>query len=154
MTWHQQTSAAAFPSRWAHAVVSTSNNGLLFVGGWDTLGTQIFKDVWSVVNLVKAPDPVAWAMAATNSATSVSLSWIAPPSPAAVISGYRVLMQIGSGPFAVYNNNTNSVSTSLVVSGLRAGQHYSFRVAAINVFGVGALSVPSSVTLPAGLCYS
>ena len=83
------------------------------------------------------------AAAATGSAT---LAWIAPANGTASITGYVVTPYkngIAQSVVAI-----NSIATTQVISGLQAGQPYTFRVAARNAVGTGAQSAATSTVIP------
>jgi titin len=78
----------------------------------------------------------------------VTVSWIAPVSSrAGPITGYIVTPYIGSTAQMPVQVPASSLTATL--SGLTNGQTYSCTVAAVNVAGVGAESVPSDPVTPA-----
>ena len=60
---------------------------------------------------------------------SLTLTWSAPYSGGALITGYKIDMQTGgSGAFSNFVANTSSTSTSYSVTGLTAATIYAFHV--------------------------
>ena len=79
----------------------------------------------------------------------VQLSWLAPASDGgSPITGYRIEARAGDGSWTVAQASTDSTATIWVVTGLTNGVQYRFRVAAINVAGVGTFSTQTDPTTP------
>jgi titin len=77
----------------------------------------------------------------------VTLSWFAPASNGgSAVTGYRVTPFVGATAQAPVT--FSSTATTQTITGLTNGTGYSFRVAAINVAGTGADSVPSATVTP------
>ena len=85
----------------------------------------------------------------------VSLHWAAPISSGGfAVRGYRVQGQAGGdGGFKDYITDTQDINSECVVTRLTGTTWYEFRVAALNVNGVGAWSVACEpvLTLAAGI---
>ncbi|MEO9307961.1 MAG: fibronectin type III domain-containing protein [Nitrososphaera sp.] len=81
------------------------------------------------------------------SATSVSLSWIAPSNNGGMpITGYKIEYSNGTSNFIVLVANTGTSNTSYTHSRLVTGTSYTYRVSAINSLGVGSPSNSVTVT--------
>lgn len=79
----------------------------------------------------------------------VTLTWRAPSTDgAAAVTGYRIEMAKGSGPFTTVVANTGNTSLRRTISGLTNGASYRFRVRAVNAVGVGAASSASAPAVP------
>jgi fibronectin type 3 domain-containing protein len=73
----------------------------------------------------------------------VTLSWNVPDNGGFQITSYRLFRSIGTGPFAlVYNNSQTSYSSF----GLVNGMHYTYKVTAMNRLGEGPESLPITLT--------
>lgn len=80
----------------------------------------------------------------------VSLSWSAPASGGAAVSGYDVQWSTDDGTHWSGSLDSAAVSsaTAAVVSGLTNGTGYTFRVAARNAVGAGDFTAPTSAVTP------
>ena len=102
----------------------------------------------TAVRAVKAADAFS---ASEPTKARVKLSWAQPASlGSGKLSGYRIAYRVDNGAWQTLSSNTRSKSTSFtLVSGLKAGSEYGFRVAAVTAQGgatrVGAFSSISSV---------
>jgi hypothetical protein len=85
-------------------------------------------------------------VSATAGAGSATVTWTAPASNGgSAITGYDVTRYVGG----VSQGTTSvDVATQTTVSGLTNGTTYTFRVAAKNVAGTGALSAASNAVIP------
>ena len=87
-------------------------------------------------------------VAAAPGNASVSLTWQAPVNTnGRPVLGYRIEAESQTGWYLI-TPNSRSAATSFSVTGLTNGQAYRFRVAAINIAGVGTESIPSAVVRP------
>jgi len=78
---------------------------------------------------------------------AVTLSWRAPTSTnGAAIKGYIITPYIGTRPRG--HLNVRSTNTRHIITHLRPGTTYSFKVAASNAYGTGPRSRPSNLTKP------
>lgn len=85
----------------------------------------------------------------TEGAGQIELTWAAPVSNGgALITDYRIQFSKNNGVSWSTFNDTKSPNTTVVVTGLTNGTPYVFRVAAINVAGLGTYSAPSSAATP------
>ena len=82
-----------------------------------------------------------------NSINSLDLSWSIPQDYASAITGYKIERNDGTG-YVLELANTGSVSTSYTVNGLTPISEYSFKVSAINAYGIGPGGVGSNWTNP------
>ena len=87
-------------------------------------------------------------LTATPGNSQVTLSWAAPTSGGAAISGYLIFE--GTRPDGENRNPVNGslvTTTSYTVTGLTNGTTYYFRVIAVNAAGQGPLSAEAPATL-------
>ena len=87
-------------------------------------------------------------LTATPGNSQVTLSWAAPTSGGAAISGYLIFE--GTRPGGENRNPVNGslvTATSYTVTGLTNGTTYYFRVIAVNAAGQGPLSAEAPATL-------
>jgi len=93
--------------------------------------------------------PAAPTVTATTGSNQAIVSWTAPAtSPGAPVLAYTVTAYNGSQ--AQNAIAVNGATTSAVVSGLRQGVTYTFRVAAYNNFGYGPAGVSSATQIAGG----
>jgi hypothetical protein len=97
--------------------------------------------------VVGVPDAPAAPSSVTQGNGSATLTWAAPATNGAAITGYVVTPFIGAT--AQTPVNVGAGSTTATISSLTNGMAYSFRVAAVNSRGTGAAS-PSSATVVVG----
>jgi hypothetical protein len=84
----------------------------------------------------------------TRGNAQVSLTWTAPTSNGgSAITDYKVYTYTGTT--LVKSELTGGTALSFTVTGLVNGKAYTFRVAALNALGEGALSIASSAVTPA-----
>jgi predicted phage tail protein len=87
-------------------------------------------------------------LTATPGNARVTLSWAAPASGGAAISGYLIYRGTSAGHEATTAVNGSLVTaTSYTVTGLANGTTYYFRVTAVNSAGQGPLSAEAPATL-------
>jgi fibronectin type 3 domain-containing protein len=72
-----------------------------------------------------------------------TVSWNAPDNGGFQISSYRVFRSVGTGPFVLVSNNSQ---TSHTESALVNGQPYTYKVSAMNHLGEGPASSPITIT--------
>ena len=145
------TSTAGTQTRQVGAVNSTVIaplvNGTAYtfrVRAVTTAGTGTQSAPTAPVTPVGLPG-VPTGLAALGTNGSALLSWSAPASNGAAITGYIV----------EYTSNAGTVTqavgpaTSTTISGLTNGTAYTFRVAAMNVVGQSAFSAPAAGVIPA-----
>ena len=99
----------------------------------------------SVPVIVGAPARVVGATA-TAARKAAKVRWKAPANNGKPITGYVVTPYIGT--VALPARVFHKTATTQVVTGLVKGQHYTFRVAAINARGTGFQSDPTKVVTP------
>ena len=76
-------------------------------------------------------------------------SWTAPANGGSAITGYRITPYVGTAAQAV--RTAAASATTLNVTALTNGTAYTFRVAAVNAIGTGALSTASAAVTPAAV---
>lgn len=107
--------------------------------------------VTSAAAVPSKPAAAPWLVRAVRGDGQVTLSWKAPPTTGgSPISDYRVETSADGG--ASWTMVADGVSTALstTVTGLANGVARSFRVAAVNSVGAGAVSLRTSPVIPAG----
>jgi titin len=77
------------------------------------------------------------------------LSWTPPTSNNSAIRDYSIQYSSNNGNTWTDYVHSPSITTSIVVDGLTVGTSYSFRVAAVNMAGVGAYVTSASPVLTA-----
>ena len=93
------------------------------------------------MSLPTVPDPPTNLMETTASttSTSVAFSWTPPVNDGGLaITGYEIQWDQGTNNFEVFD--PASIPTSYIFTGLNSGINYAFKVAAINSYGISALS--------------
>lgn len=81
---------------------------------------------------------------ATAGANSAAVTWTASPTNPYPVQGYMVTAY--SGTQALNALATGATATSATINGLPSGVDYTFKVAGINNFGVGAATASAAVT--------
>lgn len=77
----------------------------------------------------------------------INLSWTAPASNGAPITGYMIEQSTNSGSsWSTLVNNTGTTSVSYSHTGLTSAQRYDYRVSAINAVGTGTASTAANAT--------
>jgi titin len=86
------------------------------------------------------------SLIATASDGQVALAWVAPSSTGGnPVTGYSIEVSSNGGTsWTTLIADTASTTTSYSATGLSNGTTYAFRVSAININGVGAVSSPAS----------
>ncbi len=112
--------------------------------------------VWSneasgMTTAAGAPSAVAdlsAAAGATNGATEIDLTWTAPTTNGADITGYRLERKFGSGSYELVSSSIGATSTSYTDTGLTPATAYTYRIRAASSAGAGAWSSndPSATT--------
>ncbi|NNN21643.1 MAG: hypothetical protein HKL80_06535, partial [Acidimicrobiales bacterium] len=83
--------------------------------------------------------------------SSARLSWVAPNSDGgSPITDYTVEVNDLTS-LTTTNIDTSSTSTSLIVTGLKAGDNYDFTISAINSVGQGPTTAPSNLVIPVNI---
>ncbi len=123
---------------------STSGSYPITVRATDAAGWTDTKAYTLVVAAVPGAPTAVGATAGNGQAT---VTWTAPASDGgSPITGYVVTPYLGAT--AQTPVSSPGTGTSRVVTGLTNGSSYTFRVAAVNAFGTGAVSGPSAAVTP------
>jgi hypothetical protein len=93
--------------------------------------------------IVGAPGPPTGVHAVSPKHTTARVHWTAPPDNASPITAYVVTPYIGTVAKAAQVFHSKATTQTIVL--LKAGQHYTFRIAAVNARGSGPKSSPSNV---------
>ena len=94
------------------------------------------------------PEPPAQLTGAVINSTSIELTWVAPTNLGPnEITGYTLSYKTSVGQIVVVNKSIGVEQTTYEVFNLQAGMTYTFRLAAVNVFGAGP-SANLTITLP------
>lgn len=89
------------------------------------------------------------SLSATGGNAQISLAWTAPAyNGGSAITDYSVQFSSNSGSTWSTFSRTASTTASQIVTGLTNGTAYVFRVAAVNVLGVGAYTAASGAITP------
>ena len=145
---------------WATLVANTGSASTVYVVSSLTNGSS-YRFRVSAVNgsgvgvassdAVAVPSGSATAprsLTATASDGQVTLTWVAPSSNGGnAVTGYFVEVSSNGGTsWSTLIADTATTATSYTATGLANGTTYAFRVSAINVNGIGAVSSPASAT--------
>lgn len=130
------------------ATVTGLTNGVTYqfrVAVQTTFATGDYTD--GTLSATPLPPPTRLqgrASAGTSPVGSVTLSWVAPATPANVtVLDYVIESSANGGVTWAVQNDVVSRATSSVVGGLVNGTTYLFRVAAVTAGGQGEFSAPS-----------
>jgi hypothetical protein len=162
------------PITW-YSVQTSTDNGVTWSPSVSTSSTATTRTVLGLTNGrayrfrvtatndagVSAPSPATPALmpytfpgaptrlVAKASALSAKLSWAAPSTNGAAITGYVISYRIlPSTHVTVAVRSTGTAATTAVVKGLAFGRAYAFSVQAINKAGVGPASLSSGKVVP------
>jgi titin len=125
------------------------NSYTFTVAAINSYGTGAFSPVSNAVLLV-VPGTPAKPSATVTTGTSVTVTWTAPSDTGPAISGYQINdtnTTTSTTGTNVCAGSTGSTTTTCTVTGLIAGDNYTFTVAAINAVGTGSFSPASSALL-------
>ncbi len=92
------------------------------------------------------PDRVTGLSADAISPTQIDLSWNEPYDGESPITGYQIERRQASNPWEIYIADTGNTSTTYSDQGLDPDTRYRYKVAAINVVGIGTASATASAT--------
>jgi hypothetical protein len=101
------------------------------------------------VNAASAPDPPTTFGATANpsstpDSSTIGLTWSAPHTGCAAVTGYKIDMKIGTNAYSEVVANTASTTTSYQKTGLTNGLVYHFKIYAINSVGASTAFLESS----------
>ena len=103
----------------------------------------LFSDQSAPVR-IGAPQAPTGVHAVSPKHTTARVHWTAPSNNGSPITAYVVTPYIGTVAKAAQVFQSKATTQTIVL--LQAGQHYTFRVAAVNARGTGSKSAPSNVT--------
>ena len=148
-TW--QTFSPLSPITGTSVQVTGLSNGSPYefqVASTNAVGNSAFSAVAGPITPVApASAPLAFLAVAGNS--QVDLSWTIPASDGgSAITDYQIQSSLNGGVSWTVVADAVSTATSATVTGLVNGTTYTYRVAAITSYGLGAWSTPSSPVMP------
>lgn len=129
----------------AYATNSTVSGGTN-VGGAGTSDVVLLRATDPTIVAVTLPDAPTSVTASSSTKSQATVSWSAPSSNGGTISSYTITVYDASGNTVT---TATSTTTSKTITGLTNGRTYTFKVAATNEAGTGALSTASApLSLP------
>ena len=148
-TW--QTFSPLSPITGTSVQVTGLTNGSPYefqVASTNAVGNSAFSSVAGPITPVApASAPLAFLAVAGNA--QVNLSWTLPASDGgSAITDYQIQSSLNGGVSWTVVADAVSTATSATVTGLVNGTTYTYRVAAITSYGLGAWSTPSSPVMP------
>ena len=148
-TW--QTFSPLSPITGTSVQVNGLTNGTPYefqVASTNAVGNSAFSSVAGPITPVApASAPLAFLAVAGNA--QVDLSWTIPASDGgSAITDYQIQSSLNGGVSWTVVADAVSTATSATVTGLVNGTTYTYRVAAITSYGLGAWSTPSSPVMP------
>lgn len=148
-TW--QTFSPPAPITGTSVQVTGLSNGTAYdfrVASTNAVGDSAFSSVAGPITPVApASPPLAFLAVAGNA--QVDLSWTIPESDGgSAITDYQIQSSLNGGVSWTVVADAVSPATSATVTGLVNGTTYTYRVAAITSYGLGAWSTPSSPVMP------
>jgi hypothetical protein len=120
------------------------------VAAINAVGTGPFSNASTSLLVNGVPGTPAAPTTTVASATSASITWVAPSDPGTAITGYQVNdtnTTTSANGTNVCAGSTTSTAVTCTATGLIAGDTYTFTVAAINTDGTGTYSPPSTPLL-------
>jgi hypothetical protein len=120
------------------------------VAAINAVGTGLFSNASTSLLVNGVPGTPAAPTTTVASATSASITWVAPSDPGTAIIGYQVNdtnTTTSTNGTNVCTGSTTSTAVTCTKTGLIAGDTYTFTVAAINTAGTGTYSPPSTPLL-------
>ncbi len=148
-TW--QTFSPLAPITGTSTQVTGLTNGTAYefqVASTNAVGNSAFSNVSGPITPVApASAPLAFVAVAGNA--QVDLSWTIPASDGgSAITDYQIESSLNGGGSWTVVADAVSTATSATLTGLVNGTTYTYRVAAITSYGLGAWSTPSSPVTP------
>ena len=146
---------------WATAVANTASaagskvvtgltNGTSYTFRIKAINSLGESEAYSVVSAAKVPRGAplipGTLSASTFSASSINLSWSAGGTNGATITGYSIQKSTDGSTWSSITSNTGNTNTTYAATGLAASTQYYFKVAAVNVAGIGAYSNEPNAT--------
>ncbi len=148
-TW--QTFSPLAPITGTSTQVTGLSNGTAYefqVASTNAVGDSAFSSVAGPITPV-APASAPLAFIAVGGNAQVNLSWTIPASDGgSAITDYQIQSSLDGGSSWTVVADAVSTATSATVAGLVNGTTYTYRVAAITSYGLGAWSTPSSPVTP------
>jgi type II secretory pathway pseudopilin PulG len=117
------------------------------VAAMNVVGTGGFSPASTGLTVNAVPGTPAAPTAASASTTSITVTWNTPSDTGTAITGYQVNdtnVSTSTNGTNVCTGSTTSTAVTCTVTGLIEGDSYTFTVAAINSYGTGAYSSPST----------
>ena len=117
------------------------------VASTNAVGSSSFSNIASATPVAPASQPLS--LVAVGGNAQVDLSWAAPASDGgSPVTDYQIQSSVDGGVNWSVVADAVSTATAFTVGGLVNGTTYTFRVAAITSYGLGAWSSPSSPVMP------
>ena len=98
-----------------------------------------------------AADPPTGLMAVEDSPTSILVSWTAPASGSAIVTGYRISYQTGGG--SVQSVTVGPTAISHILTGLQSGSTYNISIVALSGTLPSTVVGPETVIIEGELLY-
>ncbi|MFM1785034.1 MAG: hypothetical protein RLZZ108_58, partial [Actinomycetota bacterium] len=109
------------------------------------IGEAVYDSFTTPSGTPSAPASLTANVAMPN----LNLSWLAPLNEnGSAITDYKIEVSSDGGTRWVAINHTAFIGNGFLVTGLKSGTAYKFRVSAVNGFGAGELSNVVSVVTP------
>ena len=100
-----------------------------------------------------AANPPTGLMAVQSGLTSILVSWTAPASGGATVTGYRIFNQTGGGSVQSVTVGASTSAINHILSGLQSGETYSISIVALSSTFPSTVVGPETVTIEGELLY-
>jgi len=141
----------------ASKVVTGLTNGTTYTFRIKAINSLGESEVYSVAPAGKVPRgtplvPGTLSLAAGSTPTTmVNLSWSAGGTNGATITGYSVQKSTDGSSWSSITASTGNANTTYTATGLTHTTQYYFKVAAVNVAGIGTYSNEPTITTSAAI---